>query len=75
MTRGRKKPWVHAVVAFRYLTDTHKRLITERFGRELQMPFDEHSFKKHRGAMRMAKKLVSMNIIELNRGVYLRLIT
>lgn len=70
----RKRPWVHAAVAYRYLTQAQKNLLIQKFQLENETKLIL-KFKSHRGAMFAVRKMLSVNIIELNRRVYNKLVS
>jgi hypothetical protein len=69
----RKRPWVHAAVAYRYLTQAQKMRL--RMLHRISASDDlGQRFLKHKGLMLSARRMLGVNIIEARRSVYQKLL-
>lgn len=68
----RKRPWIHATVAFRFLNSRQREMLCGRFGLSIATLQEKHS--THKGVMLEMRRMLSVNIIEARRTVYQKLL-
>ena len=64
--RRKRRPCLRAVAAYRYLTASQKRILMEKF-RIVSETELFCVFRKHRGLMLEARRMLSVNILELGK--------
>lgn len=66
---AKKRPWIRALAAYRYLTRTQKDLIKAEFKIESDVELF-NAFPRHKGMMLTARRLLSVNIIECRKHIF-----
>lgn len=69
---NRKRPWIHAAVAFRFLNSRQRETLCDRFG--LSDDALKESHFTHKGVMLEMRRMLGVNIIEARRRVYQKLL-